>query len=122
MPATVTVTPRWLWCLVAAVIALEVPYPLVHGHVRNVLTVATVVVFAATSMAHAWISSGRRQAALLVAVGLLGFGAEVLGVHTGVPFGHYHYTGGLGPTVASVPVAVGLAWMMMAQPAACVAA
>ena len=115
-------TPRWLWWLVASVIALEIPYPLVHGHARNVLTVATVVVFALASSAQAWISSGRMQAGRLLAVGLLGFAAEVVGVHTGVPFGDYHYTGGLGPTVATVPLTVGLAWMMMAQPAACVAA
>ena len=121
VPVTVTVTPRWLWCLVAAVIALEVPYPLVHGHSRNVLTVATVVVFAATSLAHAWCSSGRRRVGWLLGVALFGFAAEVVGVHTGVPFGDYHYIGGLGPTLAGVPVAVGLAWMMMAQPAACVA-
>jgi putative membrane protein len=114
-------TPRWLWLLVAAAIALEIPYPLVHGSARNALTVVTVAVFALTSLVHAWLSSGRRRAAWLVAVGVVGFAAEVLGVHTGLPFGAYHYTGGLGPTVASVPVAVGLAWMMMAQPAACVA-
>ena len=42
-PATAAaMTPRWLWGLVAAVIALEIPYPLVHGHARNVLTIATV--------------------------------------------------------------------------------
>ena len=114
-------TPRWLWCLVAAVIALEIPYPLLHGHARNVLTVATVVVFAATSLAHAWLSSGGRRVGWLLGVALIGFAAEVIGVHTGVPFGDYHYTGGLGPTVADVPIAVGLAWLMMAQPAACVA-
>src|SRR3954447_19545435 len=114
-------TPRWLWLLVAAVVALEIPYPLVHGSARNVLTVATVVVFASTSLTHAWMSSGRRRVGWLIGVGVLGFAAEVVGVHTGVPFGHYSYTGGLGPTVASVPIAVGLAWMMMAQPAACVA-
>src|SRR4051794_37756215 len=119
VPVTVTVTPRWLWCLVAAVIALEVPYPLVHGHARNVLTVATVVVFAATSLAHAWCSSGRRRVVRLLSVAVFGFTAEVVGVHTGVPFGDYHYIGGLGPTVAGVPVGGGLAWMMMAQPAAC---
>src|SRR3954467_10200503 len=76
MPVTVTVTPRWLWCLVAAVIALEVPYPLVYGHPRNVLTVATVVVFAATSLAHGWWSSGRRRVLWLTGVALLGFTAE----------------------------------------------
>jgi len=114
-------TPRWLWWLVAAVVVLEIPYPLLHGSARNALTVATVVVFAATSLGQAGVSSGRRRVAWLLGVGVLGFAAEVLGVHTGVPFGHYHYTGGLGPTVAGVPIAVGLAWMMMAQPAACVA-
>src|SRR3954453_20380797 len=110
----VRATPRWLWCLVAAVIALEVPYPLVHGHARNVLTVATVVVFAAASLAHAWCSSGRRRVGWLLGVALFGFAAEVVGVHTGVPFGDYDYIGGLGPTLAGVPIAVGLAWMMMA--------
>ena len=48
--------------------------------------------------------------------------AEAVGVHTGVPFGHYRYTGGLGPTVTGVPVVIGLAWVMMAWPATCVAA
>src|SRR3954463_14219879 len=105
VPLAATVTPRWLWCLVAAVIALEVPYPLVHGHARNVLTVATVVVFAATSLAHAWCSSGRRRVVWLLGVAVFGFTTEVVGVHTGVPFGDYHYIGGLGPTVAGVPIA-----------------
>lgn len=114
-------TSRWLWWLVAAVVALEIPYPLVHGSARNALTVATVLVFAVTSAMHAWLSSGSRRLAWLLAVGVLGFTAEIIGVHTGVPFGDYRYTGGLGPTVAGVPVVVGLAWMMMAQPAACVA-
>ena len=114
-------TTRWVWWLVAAVVALEIPYPLVHGSARNVLTVATVVVFAVTSVTHAWLSCGRRRVLWLLSVGVLGFAAEVLGVHTGVPFGDYRYTGGLGPTAASVPIVVGLAWMMMAQPAACVA-
>lgn len=115
-------TPRWLWGLAAFVVALEIPYPLVHGRVRDALTVTTVVVFAATALAHAVVSSGRTHAARLVAVGVVGFTAEVVGVHTGVPFGDYHYTGGIGPALAGVPLAVGLAWMMMAQPAACVAA
>ncbi|MCG3041745.1 carotenoid biosynthesis protein, partial [Streptomyces sp. S1A] len=33
------------------------------------------------------------------------------------PFGSYHYTGSLGPSLAGVPVVVPLAWMMMAWPA-----
>src|SRR5881397_3065439 len=115
-------SPRYVWWLAAAVIALQVPYPLVHGHARNTLTIATVIVFAVASVAHGRASGGGQRVAALCAVGVVGFGAEVLGVHTGVPFGDYRYTGGLGPTLASVPLVIALAWLMMAQPAACVAA
>lgn len=110
-----------IWSLVVGVIALQIPYPLVHGSARNSLTIATVVVFAAASLAHACWSVGMRYAGALVGVGLVGFAAEVLGVHTGVPFGDYRYTGGLGPALASVPVVIALAWMMMAHPAVMVA-
>jgi putative membrane protein len=52
---------------------------------------------------------------------LTGFAAEALGVHTGFPFGHYRYGTTLGPTVGGVPLVVGLAWAMLAWPAALVA-
>ena len=108
--------------LTAGVVALEVPYPLVHGQVRNALTIATVVVFAAASLGHAALAvSARAAVALLAVFGLGGFVAEVVGVHTGAPFGSYHYTGGLGPVVAGVPLTVGLAWVMMSWPSTCVA-
>jgi putative membrane protein len=109
--------------LAAAVVATEIPYPLVHGHARDVLTVVTVVVFATASVAHALATRSLRTAAALLAVfGVGGFAAEVVGVHTGVPFGDYAYTGGLGASVAGVPLVIGLAWAMMAWPAMCVAA
>ena len=108
--------------LTALVVALEVPYPLVHGHLRNALTITTVVVFAAASLSHAALAASVPAAVALFAVfGVGGFVAEVVGVHTGAPFGSYHYTGGLGPVVARVPLTVGLAWVMMAWPATCVA-
>jgi putative membrane protein len=111
-----------IWGLTAAVIALQIPYPLVHGDARHALTVVTVVVFATASTAHAArIGTARAAAALLLVAGVGGFAAEVLGVHAGVPFGDYRYTGGLGPTLASVPVVVALAWVMMAHPARVVA-
>lgn len=110
-----------VWLLVVAVVALEIPYPLVHGDARNALTVLTVVVFAAASLLHAVVTRGVRYAAALVAVaGVGGWLVEVLGVHTGVPFGDYAYAGGLGPQVAGVPVVIGAAWLMMAHPAAVV--
>jgi uncharacterized membrane protein len=111
-----------VWTLTIAVVALEIPYPLVHGHPRNVLTIATVLVFALASLAHSATYGGaRRVVALLVVVGGGGFAAEAIGVHTGYPFGRYHYTGGLGASVAGVPLVIPLAWVMMAHPAAIVA-
>lgn len=41
---------------------------------------------------------------------------ELSGVHTGLPFGHYHYTNVLRPQLASVPVQVPVAWLMMMPP------
>jgi uncharacterized membrane protein len=115
-------TLRLVWALAAAVIALEVPYPLVHGDARDTMTVVTVVVFGAASLAHAQATSGTAYAAALAIVaGGVGFVAELIGVHTGVPFGHYRYTGGLGPGFGGVPVIVAVAWLMMAHPSLVVA-
>lgn len=110
------------WFLTVAVVGLEIPYPLLHGHARNALTVATVLVFAAASVVHAASTERSSYAiALLLFGGAGGLGAEILGVHTGVPFGDYSYAGGLGVKVFGVPVIVGLAWVMMSHPATSVA-
>jgi putative membrane protein len=110
------------WTLVAGVIGLEIPYPLVHGHARAVLTIATVGVFAAAAVVNAMASGARRDGAvLLLVVGVGAFAAETLGVHTGYPFGRYHYLHNLGWSLAGVPVVVPLAWVMMAQPSAAIA-
>ena len=104
--------------LAALTIALEIAYPLSHGVVRDRLTVATVLVFLAASLSHAAASQGlswtARFTVLVVGPALL---VEVLGVRTGVPFGDYRYTGGLGPSLLGVPVVVPLAWAMFAYPA-----
>jgi uncharacterized membrane protein len=104
------------------VVGLQVPYPLLHGHARDVLTVVTVVVFAMVSAGYAWATRGTAYALVLVCVaGIGGFAVEVLGVHTGVPFGRYRYDGGLGPAAFGVPLVIGLAWLMMAHPSVAVA-
>ena len=54
---------------------------------------------------------------LLAVAGGGGLLVEAVGVHTGVPFGAYAYTGDLGAEVLGVPVVVPLAWTMMAWPA-----
>jgi putative membrane protein len=114
--------PRPVWALTVAVVALEIPYPLTHGDARNGLTVATVLTFCGASLVHAVRSRGPRYAvALLLVFGGGGFAAEAVGVHTGVPFGDYGYTGGLGPRVLDVPLVVPLAWVMMAHPSLVVA-
>lgn len=108
--------------LTVLTMSAQVAYPLVPAGARPALTVAIVVVFAAASLAHAATNRGPRCAvAVLAGTAIVGFAAEVLGVHTGVPFGRYEYTGGLGPQVAGVPVVIALAWTMFAWPAAVVA-
>jgi uncharacterized membrane protein len=49
---------------------------------------------------------------LAIAAGV-GFLAEIIGVHTGWPFGHYRFTTTLRPLVAGVPVAVAGAWLVL---------
>ena len=105
--------------LAAAVIALQIAYPLTApGAARDRLTVATVVVFFLASVISAAVSRGARAAAIIVAVtaggGLL---VEGVGVATGIPFGAYAYNGTLGPAVLGVPVVIPLAWTMMGYPA-----
>lgn len=70
------------------------------------LTCAGLIVFVGTR------ARGERLA--LLAVALLGFTVEVLGVRYGVPFGAYSYTDALGPRLLGVPPAVAFAWMTLA--------
>ena len=105
--------------LAAAAIALQIAYPLVTpGPARDRLTVVIVVVFAGAALSHAVVWRGARFAATLFVVTTLGgLAIEAIGVRTGLPFGEYRYLDSLGAQVLGVPVAVALAWMMMAYPA-----
>lgn len=62
-----------------------------------------------------------RRPAPVVAAGAVGFGAELVGVATGRPFGHYSYSEQLGPRVRGVPLLAAAAWAMMARPSWAVA-
>ncbi|GAA3625262.1 carotenoid biosynthesis protein [Streptomyces chitinivorans] len=109
---------RTAWALAAAAVLCQIPYPLVSGPWREALTVAGVAVFCLASLAAAALRHGARgPLALFTVAGLGGLAVEAVGVRTGFPFGSYHYTGSLGPSLAGVPVVVPLAWMMMAWPA-----
>jgi uncharacterized membrane protein len=103
-------------------VALQIAYPLLHGSGRDRLTVAIVVSFACASTTHALVTRGVRVAGAVVGIAaVIGFCAEVVGVHTGVPFGRYAYSSSLGVRIAGVPVLIALAWLMFAWPAALVA-
>ncbi|WP_373521246.1 carotenoid biosynthesis protein [Aquiflexum sp.] len=44
---------------------------------------------------------------------LIGFGSEVLGVHTGFPFGNYEYGSVLGIKLLDVPLMIGVNWLLL---------
>jgi uncharacterized membrane protein len=107
-----------VWALVGAAVLVQIVYPLVPETARTPVTVLSVAVFCAASVADAARRAGVRGAALLLAVaGGGGLLVEAVGVRTGLPFGPYAYTGTLGPELLGVPVVVPLAWTMMAWPA-----
>ena len=79
---------------------------------------AIVGLLLATSAADAVGARGRAAGrALVAAAGAAGLRAELVGVATGRPFGHYTYGAGLGPQVGGVPLLAAAAWAMMARPA-----
>ncbi len=105
------------WLLTVAGIATQIAYPLVDGDVLRRVTIASVVLFFAAGVTHAAAHRGLGFAVGLVAISAGGgFAVEAVGVRTGIPFGDYAYADTLGPQVLGVPVAVPLAWTMMAYP------
>jgi uncharacterized membrane protein len=104
--------------LLSALAAAQVAYArLPAWHVVNA-TRGIVGLMLATSVAEAVEARGVRRGAGAIAVaGGLGFAAEVVGVATGRPFGHYRYSDKLGPRVGGVPLLAAAAWAMMSRPA-----
>ncbi|MEO3757323.1 carotenoid biosynthesis protein [Mycobacterium sp. B14F4] len=122
LPVAPVRSTRVVWALVAAAVLVQIAYPLMPESWRTEVTVASVVVFFVASVADAARVLGPVGAAVLIAVaGGGGLLAEAVGVATGLPFGHYAYTGTLGAELLGVPVVVPLAWVMMAWPALVVA-
>lgn len=105
------------WLPLAALILVQIAYPLVDGPARAALVMATVLLGVTVSLVHAVATRGGRVTAGVVAVtaggGLL---VEALGVATGFPFGRYAYTAALGPRWLGVPLVIPLAWTWMAWP------
>jgi putative membrane protein len=105
--------------LAGAVVALQIGYPLAHGDARDTLTVLIVAGLAVTCLVHAALTRGVPTAVwLFVLTAVPGWAVEVLGVHTGFPFGSYAYADDLGPHPLGAPLLIGLAWTMLAWPGA----
>lgn len=103
--------------LAAAVVLVQVPYPLLDGEALRTLTIVAVLVTVAAALAHATVVHGARTAVLaLAAVGGTSLVLEAVGVRTGYPFGSYDYRGTLGAELLGVPVIIPLAWTMLTYP------
>ena len=59
------------------------------------------------------LTADRTERFVLLAVAALGFAAEVIGVHFGVPFGRYEYTDVLQPQMLRVPIVMAAAWVVL---------
>jgi len=104
--------------LLAALAVAQVAYGRAPGERGPASTRALVGLMLAASGAEAVAARGaRRGGGAVAAAGAIGFAAELAGVATGRPFGHYTYSAKLGPRVRGVPVLAAAAWAMMARPA-----
>jgi putative membrane protein len=90
-----------VWTLVAAAVAVQIAYPLMPESWRTEVTVASVVVFFVASVADRARVHGLTGAAVLGGSRRRRPVAEASG-GDGLPFGHYIYTGTLGPEVLGV--------------------
>lgn len=87
--------------------------------IASVLAIANIVSATLVSLLLMGRSQGAGSAVFLLALCLIvAGGLEYLSTITGFPFGHYEYTGALGPLVLDrVPLLIPLAWFMMLYPA-----
>jgi uncharacterized membrane protein len=106
---------RWL---LGALAASQVAYGRFERARTPAATRALVGLMLAGSATEAVEARGLRRGGLPVAVaGALGFGAELVGVATGRPFGRYSYSDKLGTRIRGVPLLAAAAWALMARPA-----
>ncbi|MFC5848385.1 carotenoid biosynthesis protein [Deinococcus petrolearius] len=102
----------------ALYVALKIPVPLWPGGFPALGLASTAALFAsALWYAAGCLGGGRvgwaRAAGLAALAFLAGWGAELLGSHTGFPFGRYSYAGAPGPLLLGVPLIVPLGWFAL---------
>lgn len=98
--------------LLVVSIAAQITYPLVEGTTRDRVTVIVVLASATAMVLHSAARLGiPRTVAMVAATAGVGWTAEIIGTATSFPFGSYEYaTDRIGPSVADVPIVIGLAW------------
>lgn len=97
--------------------ATQLAWALTSGAAREPLTAATVVLLTLACGTHALVVRGIAWAlGWFVLSAAIGLGAEIAGLHTGLPFGSYEYTDRLGPAIAGAPVVAAFAWAGMSYP------
>ena len=80
------------------------------GSGANMVWAAPLLLALASAIAIVSVPSWWKPMLAAAAIGCI---AELVGVKTGFPFGHYQFTGVLGPLIGGVPVLVAGAWMVM---------
>jgi len=93
---------RWLWGDDALVWCVTLSVLLQTGAVLTILT-------------ETW--SRKKLLQWIILIITAAWLIEWVGSHTGLPFGHYHYTSRLWPQLGNVPLLIPLAWLMMLPPA-----
>ena len=113
-----TIVSRFLFLLWLLLMVLT-PHSLRMGGPETLVLVLSLAVAVQASLIISLLSAAI-SGPVAIAVGVSVLAAtwliEFSGVHTGIPFGHYHYTNALRPQLASVPVQVPAAWLMMMPP------
>lgn len=102
----------------ALYVALKIPVPLwpdgfpVLGLASTAALFASALCYAAGCLGGGRVGWGR-SAGLAALAFLAGWGAELLGSHTGFPFGVYTYAGAPEPLLLGVPLIVPLGWFAL---------
>jgi putative membrane protein len=78
-----------------------------YGWIGSLILFLSLLVLA---LSERRMKSAKRVVLEAIMLGFGAFGVEIVGLHTGFPFGNYSYTETLGFHIAGVPLAIGAAW------------
>jgi uncharacterized membrane protein len=106
-----------LYSLLGIYILFQIAYPLTSGDFLFRITVATILIGTVLAYYHAILNLGIAWATTyLLIIYFYASVVELIGLHTGWPFGKYIYDKSLGYSFDHLPVLVPLAWITLAYP------